>query len=51
MMRKKIRLIALDMDGTLLTTDKPNHRGNKSRCPEALAAGIQVTLCTGPNKV
>lgn len=50
MMQQKIRLIALDMDGTLLTTDKQITAETKAAVREALAAGIQVTLCTGRTK-
>lgn len=46
-MRKEIKVIALDLDGTLLTSDKTISAENKQAIQEAKAAGIKVVLCTG----
>lgn len=42
-----IKLIALDLDGTLLTSDKTISDENKQAIKEAVAKGIHVVLCTG----
>ncbi|KRL86046.1 hypothetical protein FC50_GL001455 [Lacticaseibacillus pantheris DSM 15945 = JCM 12539 = NBRC 106106] len=42
-----IKLIATDMDGTLLGTDNNVSRGNREAILAAKAAGIHVVLCTG----
>ncbi|MBD2862087.1 Cof-type HAD-IIB family hydrolase [Paenibacillus oceani] len=41
------RLLALDIDGTLLTLDKRITAKTLEGVKEAVAAGIQVVLCTG----
>lgn len=42
-----IKLIAIDLDGTLLHTDRSLSDENKQAIREAKAAGVQVVLCTG----
>lgn len=42
-----IRLIAIDLDGTLLTDDKRISARNKQVLQQAKAKGIKVVLCTG----
>lgn len=42
-----IKLIAIDMDGTLLNTEKQVPEANKKALQKAVAAGIKVVLCTG----
>ena len=42
-----IRLIALDMDGTLLMTDKTVHPDTIRDIEEATRRGISVAYCTG----
>ena len=42
-----IRLIALDLDGTLLNRDKTVSRGNRAALAAAMARGVYVTLATG----
>ncbi|GGP06990.1 Cof-type HAD-IIB family hydrolase [Oceanobacillus neutriphilus] len=46
-MTKPIKLIALDMDGTLLTPELEVSKRNKEAIQEALNQGIQVILSTG----
>ncbi|MCT1902270.1 Cof-type HAD-IIB family hydrolase [Oceanobacillus sojae] len=46
-MTKPIKLIALDMDGTLLTPELEVSKRNKEAIQEALNQGIQVVLSTG----
>jgi Cof subfamily protein (haloacid dehalogenase superfamily) len=46
-MRTPIDLIALDLDGTLLSPDETISARNRSAIAEALAAGIRVVLVTG----
>jgi Cof subfamily protein (haloacid dehalogenase superfamily) len=41
------RLLALDMDGTLLNSKGELSPGNRLAIKEALAAGVQVTISTG----
>ncbi|HET7627208.1 MAG TPA: Cof-type HAD-IIB family hydrolase [Bacillales bacterium] len=48
-MSETIRMIALDMDGTLLTNDGKISEANKKAIRSAQAAGIFVTLATGRN--
>jgi Cof subfamily protein (haloacid dehalogenase superfamily) len=43
----EIRLIALDLDGTLLAPDETISAANRRAIAEALAAGIRVVLVTG----
>ncbi len=43
----EIKLIALDMDGTLLTTDKRLTEENRSALERAAAAGIEIVPATG----
>lgn len=45
--RKKIRLAALDMDGTLLRADKTLHPDTSGDLAAAKASGIEPVLCTG----
>ncbi|GAA0446798.1 phosphoglycolate phosphatase [Lentibacillus halophilus] len=42
-----VKLIALDMDGTLLTKDETISELNRKRIAEALANDVRVVLCTG----
>jgi len=42
-----IKLIAIDLDGTLLTSDRLLSEENRQAIQMAKAAGIQVVLCTG----
>lgn len=46
-MNHKIKMIGLDMDGTLLTTDKMVTAYTKQVLQKALAQGIEVVLSTG----
>ena len=45
--RKKIRLAALDMDGTLLRADKTLHPETEGDLAAAKASGIEPVFCTG----
>lgn len=45
--RKRIRLAALDMDGTLLRADKTLHPESEGDLAAAKASGIEPVLCTG----
>ena len=42
-----IKLIALDLDGTLLTTDKKISQGNLAALKAAQQQGVKVVLTTG----
>ena len=42
-----IRLVAIDLDGTLLSPDKTISPANKQALLDAEAAGIHVVICTG----
>ena len=42
-----IKLIAIDLDGTLLHSDRTLSRENRQAIQKAKAAGVQVVLCTG----
>ena len=42
-----IRLIALDLDGTLLTSEKTISPGDRAAVEEAIARGVVVVLVTG----
>ncbi|WP_221912576.1 Cof-type HAD-IIB family hydrolase [Streptococcus halichoeri] len=44
---KPIKLLALDLDGTLLTTDKRVTQANQKAIRQAQAAGVQVVITTG----
>lgn len=44
---KEIKLILLDLDGTLLTTDKKISPANYAALEQAAAKGIQIVPCTG----
>ena len=44
---EKIKLILLDLDGTLLTTDKKISAANYSALEQAAAKGIYIVPCTG----
>ena len=46
-MRKNIKLIALDLDGTLLTTDKVLTPENEAALRRAAEAGIEIVPATG----
>ncbi|MDO5133456.1 MAG: Cof-type HAD-IIB family hydrolase, partial [Eubacteriales bacterium] len=48
---KTFRLIALDMDGTLLRKDKTLHPDTAGDIAAASAAGIEVVYCTGRSPV
>ncbi len=43
----KIRLIALDLDGTTLNDDKHISKANKDALEEAVAKGVNVVIATG----
>ncbi|MGX7092040.1 Cof-type HAD-IIB family hydrolase [Hutsoniella sourekii] len=43
----QIKLIAIDLDGTLLTDDKQIPQENLQAIQEVVDAGIQVVVCTG----
>ena len=47
MVLPRIDLIALDLDGTLLSSDDGISPGNRSAIARALAAGVRVVLVTG----
>ena len=42
-----IKLIAIDMDGTLLNEKKHIDKAQKEAIHEAIEAGIKIVLCTG----
>lgn len=42
-----IKLVALDLDGTLLNSDKNISEGNKKAIKRAKAKGVKIVLCTG----
>lgn len=42
-----IKLVAIDLDGTLLTSQKEISARNKAALSEAKAAGVKIVLCTG----
>ena len=42
-----IKLIAIDLDGTLLDSNRELSEENYQAIQDAKAAGIQVVLCTG----
>jgi Cof subfamily protein (haloacid dehalogenase superfamily) len=44
--RRKVRLIALDLDGTLLRKDHSISEGNAAAVREAVAAGVHIVLAT-----
>lgn len=44
---KEIKLILLDLDGTLLTTDKKISPANYAALEQAAAKGIEIVPCTG----
>ena len=44
---KKIRLIALDLDGTLLDDKKSLTKRNREALLECMKQGIEVVPCTG----
>lgn len=46
-MNKEIKLIVLDLDGTLLTTDKKISPANFAALEQATAKGIHIIPCTG----
>lgn len=46
-MNKEIKLIVLDLDGTLLTTDKKISPANYAALERAAAKGIHIVPCTG----
>lgn len=45
--KKNIKLVALDMDGTLLSPDQTVSERNQKAVAKALEQGIDVVLCTG----
>lgn len=47
MNQNQVKLIAIDMDGTLLNTQKEIPEENIKAIQEATAAGIKIVLCTG----
>lgn len=42
-----IKLVAIDLDGTLLTDDKKISRKNKETLKLAKSAGVKIVVCTG----
>lgn len=44
---KDIQLIAIDLDGTLLTDDKQLPQANIDAIHQAIQEGVQVVICTG----
>lgn len=40
-------MVALDLDGTLLTSDKTISKGNELALKTIHDAGVKVVLCTG----
>ncbi len=46
-MKSTIRLIAMDMDGTLLNPEQQLSPGNRQALLDANAAGIQLAICSG----
>lgn len=44
---KDIKLIAIDLDGTLLTDEKQLPQANIDAIHQAIQAGVQVVICTG----
>lgn len=42
-----IKLIAIDLDGTLLTSEKTISERNKKALKQAKALGVKIVLCTG----
>lgn len=48
--KQAVRLIAIDMDGTLLDATKSIPEDNIKAIQEAIAAGIKIVLCTGRPK-
>lgn len=47
---KTIKLIAIDMDGTLLTRDKQISSEDRQTLQEAAQIGVKIVLCTGRPK-
>lgn len=47
MNQNQVKLIAIDMDGTLLNSQKEIPKENIKAIQEATAAGIKIVLCTG----
>ena len=47
MNQNQVKLIAIDMDGTLLDNQKEIPVENIQAIQEAAAAGIKIVLCTG----
>ena len=47
MNQNQVKLIAIDMDGTLLNSQKEIPEENIKAIKEATAAGIKIVLCTG----
>lgn len=47
MTHKDIKLVAIDLDGTLLTDDKQLPQANIDAIHQAIQAGVQVVICTG----
>ena len=46
-MHKEIKLVAIDLDGTLLTEDRRLPQANIDAIHQAIQAGVQVVICTG----
>lgn len=47
MNQNQVKLIAIDMDGTLLNSQKEIPEENIKAIQEAVEAGIKIVLCTG----
>lgn len=46
-MKRKYKLIAIDMDGTLLQSDKTIHKDSVRDIQDAVDAGLSIVYCTG----
>lgn len=43
----EIKLVAIDLDGTMLTNEKTLPQANIDAVHQAIQAGVQVVICTG----
>ena len=49
-MNKHIKLIAVDMDGTLLNSQHQLSPGNEAALRQAMAAGVKIIFATGKTR-